>query len=107
MSEVTVHTFTRRSLLHTSGATALAAPFTGFSTSMSAAQGSPLFRFGVVADPQYAPVPPRRTRFYSHSLWKLSDAVEFFNGQDLQFVVLLGDIIDRHWESYDHNLPTS
>jgi predicted phosphodiesterase len=98
-------TFTRRSLLQTSAAAALAAPFTGFSTSVSVAQGTPLFRFGVVADPQYAPVPPRRTRFYSHSLWKLSDAVEFFNGQEVQFVVTLGDIIDRHWESYDHILP--
>jgi 3',5'-cyclic AMP phosphodiesterase CpdA len=92
-------------LLQTSGAAALAVPFTGFSTCMSGAQGAPLFRFGVLADPQYAPVPPRRARFYSHSLWKLSDAIEFFNGQDLQFVVTLGDIIDRHWESYDHILP--
>lgn len=86
-AEATVSTFTRRSLLQASGATALAAPFTGFSTTLSVAQGGPLFRFGVVADPQYAPVQPRRTRFYLHSLWKLSEAVEFFNGQDLQFVV--------------------
>jgi len=98
-------TFTRRSMLQTSGAAARVVPFDGFSSSVSSAQGDPLFRFGVLADPQYAPVPPSRTRYYSHSLSKLSEAVEFFNGQELQFVVTLGDIIDRHWESYGHILP--
>jgi len=65
-----------------------------------------MFRFGVVADPQYAPVPPAFNRYYANSLWKLSEAVEVFNAAaDLGFVVTLGDIIDRHWESYSHILP--
>jgi len=92
---------TRRKFLQASAAAALFTPFAGFA---ARAQSGP-FRFGIVADPQYAPVPPRRTRFYSHSLWKLSEAVADFNEQDLDFVVTLGDIIDRHWESYAHILP--
>jgi 3',5'-cyclic AMP phosphodiesterase CpdA len=63
-------------------------------------------RFGVVADPQYAPVAPAMNRYYANSLWKLSEAIEIFNAEaDLSFVVTLGDIIDRHWESYGHILP--
>nr|WP_246225298.1 metallophosphoesterase [Pseudochelatococcus lubricantis] len=91
-----------------SSAAALLTPFAGFSVSSSAAQsGGPLFRFGVVADPQYAPVPPNasKTRFYANSLWKLSEAIETLNGEDLKFVVTLGDIIDRHWESFSAILP--
>ncbi len=92
---------TRRDILRTGAAGALVTPFAGFA---ARAQQGP-FRFGVLADPQYAPVPPRGTRFYSHSLWKLSEAVADFNGQELAFAVTLGDIIDRHWESYAHILP--
>lgn len=69
------------------------------------AQEEPLVRFGAIADPQYAPVPPRGTRYYAHSLWKLSEAVEALNAEDLDFVVTLGDVIDRHVESYSHVLP--
>lgn len=99
--------FTRRSLVAggtTAAGAVLLSPFSGFGP-VRAQDGSPIFRFGVVADPQYAPVPPRRTRFYSHSLWKLSEAIANFNSQELEFVVTLGDIIDRHWESYLDILP--
>lgn len=84
---------------------ALAVPATVASRGMAAAQEGPLFRFGIVADPQYAPVPPKGTRYYANSLWKLSEAVQAFNDQELAFVATLGDIIDRHWESYSHILP--
>lgn len=94
---------TRRDILKTTAGAVLLAPFGGFDTAR--AQGGPAFRFGVIADPQYAPVPPKGTRFYANSLWKVQDAVADFNGQDLDFVTTLGDIIDRHWESYDHILP--
>ncbi|WP_172295928.1 metallophosphoesterase [Pseudoruegeria sp. HB172150] len=94
----------RRSFLRAAGAAALVTPFAGFGPAR-AQSGGPLFRFGVVADPQYAPVPPRNTRFYSNSLWKLSDAIADFNTQEIEFVVTLGDIIDRHWESFGHILP--
>lgn len=67
--------------------------------------GAPRLRFGVIADPQYAPVPPHRTRYYAHSLWKVAEAIETLDRHDLAFVVTLGDIIDRHWESFGHILP--
>jgi predicted phosphodiesterase len=73
--------------------------------SASAQGGARRLRFGVVADPQYAPVPPRRTRYYAHSLWKVEEAIATFDRHDLAFVVTLGDIIDRHWESFGHILP--
>lgn len=98
---------TRRSLVAggtTAAGAALLSSLSGFGPAHAQA-ASPIFRFGVVADPQYAPVPPRGTRFYSHSLWKLSEAVADFNTQDLEFVATLGDIIDRHWESYLDILP--
>lgn len=96
----------RRDILQLAAATSMLAPFAGFSTP-AMAQDGPLFRFGVVADPQYSPVPPNLTlqRYYSNSLWKLSSAITEFNKEDLAFVVTLGDIIDRGYESYAHVLP--
>ncbi len=58
-------------------------------------------RVGLVADPQYADIPPLRTRFYRQSIGKLTEAVEHFNGQDLACCVNLGDLIDQRWESFD------
>jgi 3',5'-cyclic AMP phosphodiesterase CpdA len=98
---------TRRNLLKTSAAASLLAPFAGFSVNAALAQSGPLFSFGIVADPQYASVVPnlKANRYYANSLWKLSEAISAFNNEDLQFVATLGDIIDRHWESYSHILP--
>lgn len=97
----------RRNLLKVGGTAALFAPFAGFAIDAARAQSAPLFRFGIVADPQYAPVVPNlaANRYYANSLWKLSEAIEAFNKEDLKFVATLGDIIDRHWESYAHVLP--
>ncbi|WP_105405130.1 metallophosphoesterase [Neorhizobium sp. T7_12] len=63
----------------------------------------PLLRFGVIADPQYADLPPwlEMDRYYANSLDKLGQAIGVLNGEDLSFVVTLGDLIDRGWESYD------
>ena len=63
----------------------------------------PLLRFGVIADPQYADVEPKLEydRFYRNSPKKLAAAIETLNGEDLAFVVTLGDLIDRDWESFD------
>ncbi|CDZ73134.1 Manganese-dependent ADP-ribose/CDP-alcohol diphosphatase [Neorhizobium galegae bv. orientalis] len=63
----------------------------------------PLLRFGVIADPQYADLPPwlEMDRYYANSLDKLRQAIGVLNGEDLSFVVTLGDLIDRGWESYD------
>ncbi len=70
------------------------------------AQATPL-RFGVIADPQYADVPPNtaRGRYYADSLDKLSAAIETLNAQDLRFVVTLGDAIDRDFASFERILP--
>lgn len=64
-------------------------------------------RFGVIADPQYAEAPPNLTlgRYYANSLDKMRAAVAALNGEDLRFVVTLGDIIDRDVASYDRILP--
>lgn len=96
---------TRRQLLKAGGALALVTPFSGFATIAQSKEEEPIFRFGVVADPQYAPIAPVRTRYYSASLSKLSEAIATFNREKLEFVVTLGDIIDRDWGSYAHILP--
>ena len=61
------------------------------------------FRFGVIADPQYADVPPSREhdRFYANSLDKIAEALDVFRRQAVDLVVVLGDLIDhdfRHFE---------
>jgi len=58
-------------------------------------------RLGIIADPQYADLDPntRLNRHFRHSLAKLREAVTRFNTQDLDAVVVLGDLIDRNWES--------
>ena len=53
---------TRRGLIGRAAGVALLTPFTGFAPAQ-AQSGGPILRFGAIADPQYAPVPPRRTRF--------------------------------------------
>lgn len=96
---------TRRQLLTAGGALVLATPFSGFASIAAHAAEQPLFRFGVVADPQYAAIAPVRTRYYSTSLAKLTTAINTFNSEQLEFVVTLGDIIDRDWGSYTDILP--
>ena len=68
---------------------------------------SPLFRFGIIADPQYAAIPPHAAmdRYYANSLAKLVEAIEVFNGEALSFVMTLGDVIDRSFQSFDDILP--
>lgn len=71
------------------------------------ADTQPFLRFGIIADPQYAAVEPNLVlgRYYANSLTKLAEAIETFNAEDLAFVVTLGDIIDRDWQSFDAILP--
>src|SRR5690349_9094551 len=68
---------------------------------------APLLRFGVIADPQYADLPPDpgHNRYFRESLGRLAEAIDVFNGEELDFVVTLGDIIDRDFESFDTILP--
>jgi 3',5'-cyclic AMP phosphodiesterase CpdA len=55
-----------------------------------------MMRFGVIADPQYADkgVHKDLNRDYHGSLVKLRDALDYFNTQKLEFVVMLGDFVD-------------
>ena len=71
----------------------------------STAKASPLLRFGVIADCQYCAVPRAGNRYYSKSVEKLRTCVEHLNGLELDFVVHLGDFIDRDWESFDAVVP--
>ena len=66
--------------------------------------GSPLFRFGAVADCQYCKA-TSNVRKYSLSPKKLTACVEHYNQMDLSFVVHLGDFIDRDFESFDKVVP--
>lgn len=67
----------------------------------------PLIRFGVLADPQYAALPPHPTlnRHYQASKAKIAQALEVLDGEELAFIVTLGDLIDRGWENFDVVLP--
>ncbi|EIC85281.1 metallophosphoesterase [Serratia sp. M24T3] len=68
---------------------------------------STTLRFGLIADPQYADAEPSAThpRFYRNSLCKLSKAITELNDHRLEFVVTLGDLVDRDWASFDAILP--
>jgi 3',5'-cyclic AMP phosphodiesterase CpdA len=99
---------TRRALIKSGGALALAGPAVGLTGAEAPMDVKIPFRFGVIADPQFAPIPNTygvKTRYYSNSVWKLSEAIERFNHEDLEFVITLGDMIDRDWESFQYVLP--
>lgn len=68
---------------------------------------TPLLRFGVIADPQYADADPDLAldRHFRQSLRRVAQAIETFNGRDLDVVITLGDLIDRDWASFDAVLP--
>lgn len=63
-------------------------------------ESKPLFTFGVIADVQYCDCDPKGTRFYRNSLDKLRGAVSSLKEQDPLFVVNLGDLIEKGFESY-------
>lgn len=60
----------------------------------------PLLRIGLIADPQYCDAPPAQDRYYRLSLDKISEAITTFNEEKVDFVVTLGDVIDRWPESF-------
>lgn len=66
---------------------------------------APNLSFGVIADPQYADQPARGSRFYRKSIMKLKHAVEKLNQQPLDFVVTLGDVIDKEFVSFATIMP--
>jgi manganese-dependent ADP-ribose/CDP-alcohol diphosphatase len=59
-------------------------------------------KIGVFADCQYCNCETAGTRFYRNSLKKLEDCISQFNQENnIDFVVGLGDIIDRDFTSFD------
>lgn len=61
--------------------------------------------FGVTADPQYCDCDTRGSRHYRASPDKLSACVNAMNSMDLDFVINLGDFIDRDFASFDRLMP--
>lgn len=59
------------------------------------------FSFGVIADCQYCSDPGSGVRKYSASEQKLQECVDHFNTMDLEYVVHLGDFIDRDLASFE------
>lgn len=76
-----------------------------FSSIYGRNEKKPIFSFGIIADVQYCKLASAGTRFYSNSLNKLTESVIEFNKKDLSFVIQLGDLIDKDFESYDSVLP--
>ncbi len=96
---------TRRYLLASGGAMLAGAPIFAPEAYAQAGTGTengnrPV-RIGLIADAQYADIDPVGTRFYRASVGKLEQALDHFNGQDLDFCVHLGDLIDKEWNSFD------
>ena len=68
----------------------------------------PEVSFGVMADIQYCDCGrmwTKWTRYYRNSLKKLERAVLEYNSRELDFVIQVGDLIDRDFSSYHQVLP--
>lgn len=59
------------------------------------------FSFGIIADCQYCADPGTGVRKYALSEKKLELCVSHFNTMNLEYVVHLGDFIDRDFESFE------
>jgi predicted phosphodiesterase len=59
------------------------------------------FQIGLVADIQYSDQNSAGTRLYRKSLDKVSGMIDFFNKNDLKFIVDLGDRIDKGYSSFE------
>ncbi len=68
---------------------------------------APEFKFGVIADVQYCACEPSSAmnRYYAQSTDKLAEALKTFAQHDLRFILDLGDLIDRDFNSFDTILP--
>ena len=91
---VNARVVTRRSFLKT----ALAVASVPFVARGAVSDG---FEIGLVADAQFADIEPTKVRFYRKAIARLGEAVDHFNGRNLDFCAHLGDLIDREWRSFD------
>jgi manganese-dependent ADP-ribose/CDP-alcohol diphosphatase len=60
----------------------------------------PLFSFGIITDVHYSDYEAAGTRFYRSSPDKLREAVKVFKADSVNFIINLGDIIDKDFGSY-------
>lgn len=77
-------------------------------TAAESRPGSALVRVGILTDCQYADAdtPPGGKRYYRESPKKLAAAITHLNAMgDLDFMLHLGDAVDRDEKSYDVVLP--
>ena len=61
---------------------------------------NPIMTFGVFADVQYSDNDPKGTRFYRSSAAKIQQAMNAFKKDSIDFMINLGDLIDKNFNSY-------
>ena len=57
---------------------------------------SSFIRFGLIADIQYGDCDTKGSRFYRNSLQKLDSCIMDFNQKKVDFIINLGDLVDRN-----------
>ena len=60
-----------------------------------------ILSFGLIADVQYCECKSQGSRFFSNSLTKLNEAINDLNNTNIDFIVNLGDLIDRDFKSFE------
>ena len=64
-------------------------------------KAEPLLKAGIVSDVQYADIDNNGSRYYRSSIRKFEEAVQRFQEENVDFVVILGDFIDNDFKSYN------
>lgn len=63
-------------------------------------QDYPVFTIGIFADAQYSDEDPSINRFYRLSTARLKEAYDTFKKENVDFVINLGDLIDKDYSSF-------
>jgi manganese-dependent ADP-ribose/CDP-alcohol diphosphatase len=66
----------------------------------------PIISFGIIADVQYCNCDAAGSRYYRLSADRLSEALDDFKNNSVDFIINLGDLIDHGYESYAPLLKT-
>jgi len=66
----------------------------------SYSQKKPIITFGIVSDVQYSDYDPVTSRYYRGSKVKLGEAVSQFKSDSAEFIVSMGDLIDKDFDSF-------
>lgn len=87
-------TVTRRDWLKTSGLM-FGGLACGTRVLQAATEGNCKLSFGIVSDAHYADKDPGGSRVYRQSLAKMAESVQLMNDKDVDFLIELGDLIDK------------